>query len=112
MGRMRAALDRFAHLPLHTRRSILLKGLVAAAVAFVIGMGAIYAVEKVIGNSLSCGLWGNCPEGATPGIHTGGGDGAGAQPTIKLGRVKAGTATPQNGTQNPGIQQNTAPPEQ
>jgi hypothetical protein len=100
-GCMRAALDRFSHLPLHARRPILIKDLVAAAVAFVIGMGAIYAVEKAIGNSLSCGLWSNCPKGASPGVHLGGGDGTGTAPTINLGRAQGTTATPQNGRQNP-----------
>src|SRR5918911_1168216 len=68
-GRMRAALEWFSHLPPLTRRSILVKGLIAAAVAFVIGMGAVWGVEKVINNSLSCGFWANCPQGATPGVH-------------------------------------------
>ena len=89
MGRLRAAVGWFSHLPLTVRRSILVKGLIAAAVAFVISMGAIYALERGIGNSLSCGLWGNCPEGATPGIHRlgGEGDGTGAGSTIGGGRV-------------------------
>jgi hypothetical protein len=111
-GRMRAALGWFSHLPPLTRRSILIKGLIAAAVAFVIGMGAVYALEKGIGNSLSCGLWGNCPAGATPGIHIGGGDRAGASSTINLGRAKTNVApqsgiqhVPQKGTPNPVRQQ-------
>lgn len=89
MGRLRAAVGWFSHLPLPARRSILVKGLIAAAVAFAISMGAIYALERGIGNSLSCGLWGNCPEGATPGIHRlgGGGDSTGAGSTIGGGRV-------------------------
>src|SRR5829696_7263604 len=89
MGRARAAVGWFSHLPLPARRSIVVKGLIAAAVAFVISMGAIYALDRGIGNSLSCGLWGNCPEGATPGIHRlgGGGDGTGAGSTIGGGRV-------------------------
>ena len=89
MGRVRAAVGWFSHLPLPARRSIVVKGLIAAAVAFVISMGAIYALERGIGNNLSCGLWGNCPEGATPGIHRlgGGGDGTGAGSTIGGGRV-------------------------
>ena len=89
MGRARAAVGWFSHLPLPARRSIVVKGLIAAAVAFVISMGAIYALERGIGNNLSCGLWGNCPEGATPGIHRlgGGGDGPGAGSTISGGRV-------------------------
>jgi hypothetical protein len=117
MGRVRAALGWFSHLPPLTRRSILVKGLIGTAVAFVIGMGAIYAVEKGIGNSLSCGLWAECPTGATPGIHFAGGNGTGAAPTINVGRVTTNTATPQTGTENPlqpqnsGVQ-NPAPPKQ
>jgi hypothetical protein len=88
-GRMRAALGWFSHLPTLRRRSILVKGLIAAAVAFVIGMGAVYGVEKVIGNSLSCGIWAKCPDGASPGIKLGGGDGTGARSSLSLGRAKA-----------------------
>jgi hypothetical protein len=91
-GRMRAALDWFSHLPPLTRRSILVKGLIAAAVAFVIGMGAVFVVERGIGNSLSCGLWANCPEGATPGIHLGEDRDAGAGSTLSFGRAKTGAA--------------------
>jgi hypothetical protein len=99
MGRMRAAVGWFSHLPLPARRSIVVKGLIAAAVAFVISMGAIYALERGIGNSLSCGLWGKCPEGATPGIHRlgGGGDGPGAGSTIGGGRVSQSSATDRDG---------------
>src|SRR5688500_1203714 len=69
VGRMRAALDWFRHLPTLSRRSILIKGLLAAAVAFVICMGVVWGAEKVIGNSLSCGIWAECPYGAVPGIQ-------------------------------------------
>ncbi len=91
-GRMRAALGWFSHLPSLSRRSILVKGLIAAAIAFVIGMGAVYAVEKGIGNSLSCGLWSNCPDGAKPGIHLLGDRDAGAGSSLLLGRAKTNTA--------------------
>ena len=87
-GRMRAALDWFSHLPPLTRRSILVKGLIAAAVAFVIGMGAVYGVEKVIDNSLSCGIWAKCPKGADPGIHLGEDRGSGARSSLLLGGAK------------------------
>jgi hypothetical protein len=98
MGRARAALGWFSHLPLPARRSILVKGLIAAAVAFVISMGTIYALERGIGNNLSCGLWGKCPEGATPGIHRlGGGDGTGAGSTIGGGRVSQSTGLDRDG---------------
>ena len=85
VGRMRAALDWFRHLPTLNRRSILIKGLLAAAVAFVICMGVVWGAEKVIGNSLSCGLWAKCPYGADPGIHPAGYGGTGAGSSISGG---------------------------
>jgi hypothetical protein len=108
-GRMRAAMDWFSHLPPLARRSILVRGLIAAAAAFVIGMGAIWAVEEGIGNSLSCGLWAKCPEGATPGIHIGGNRDTGAKSTLSFGRARteAGTeAAPRYEGQDPAYQQN------
>jgi hypothetical protein len=104
-GRMRAALDWFSHLPPLMRRSVLIKGLVAAVIAFVIGMGLVFGAEKVIGNSLSCGLWANCPEGATPGIHLGGGDGTGANSTLSFGRART-NAAPGYEARDPAFQQN------
>jgi hypothetical protein len=118
-GRMRAALGWFSHLPPLARRSIFVKGFIAAAVAFVIGMGAVYAVEKGIGNSLSCGIWAKCPEGATPGIHLGQARDTGARSTLSFGRAKTevapgyerqGPAYQQNGVQqNRSYQQQQAP---
>jgi hypothetical protein len=105
-GRMRAALGWFSHLPSLTRRSILIKGLIAAAVAFVVGMAAVYGVERVIGNSLSCGIWAECPEGATPGVKLGGGDGTGASSSLSLGRARTNTAAPTNEARDPALQQN------
>jgi hypothetical protein len=114
-GRMRAALDWFSHLPPLTRRSILVKGLIAAAVAFVIGMGAVFVVERGIGNSLSCGLWAKCPEGAKPGIHLGEDRDAGAGSSLTFGRTRTEAAPgyegqdpiyQQNGLQQNGLQQN------
>jgi hypothetical protein len=105
---MRAALGWFSHLPALTRRSILIKGLIAAAVAFVVGMAAVYGVEQVIGNSLSCGIWAKCPQGATPGIKLGGGDGTGASSSISLGRARTRPSAPGNKTQNRALQQSPA----
>ena len=100
----------FSQLPWLTRRSILVKGLIGGAVAFMIGIGAVYAAETIIGNSLSCGLWSNCPKGATHGTHLGGKDGTGASPTINLGRAKTNITTPlQDAPQNRG--QNTLRPQ-
>ena len=69
VGRMRAALGWFSNLPTLRRRSILMKGFLAAVVAFLFCLVLVWGTEKAIGNSLSCGLWGECPYGATPGIH-------------------------------------------
>jgi hypothetical protein len=90
VGRMRAALDWFRHLPTLSRRSILIKGLLAATVAFVICMGVVWGAEKVIGNSLSCGLWARCPYGAVPGIHPAGYGGTGAGSSIAGGSMNTG----------------------
>lgn len=89
-GRMRAAVDWFRDLPTPARRPILIKALIAAAVALVICLVAIWGVEKVIGNSLSCGFWSNCPYGAAPGIHLAGFDDSGAGSTLSGGDVDLG----------------------
>jgi hypothetical protein len=90
VGRMRAALDWFSHLPTPSRRSILIRGLLAALVAFVICMGVVWGAERVIGNSLSCGLWSECPYGAVPGIHPLGYGDEGAGSSISGGGTKIG----------------------
>ena len=85
VGRMRAALGWFSNLPTLRRRSILMKGLLAAVVAFVICLGLVWGTEKLIGNSLSCGLWAECPYGATPGVHPLGYGGTGAGSSLSGG---------------------------
>src|SRR5215210_173138 len=75
VGKMRAALDWFRHLPALSRRSILIKGLLAAAVAFVICMGVV---------------WAKCPYGAVPGIHPAGYGGTGAGSSISGGGMNTG----------------------
>lgn len=104
-GRIRAALGWFSHLPPLSRRSILVKGLVAAVLAFLISMTAVWGIERVINNSLSCGLWANCPGGATPGIHLNDDTGRGANSTISLGRAKSARESG-TGVQGPVYQQN------
>src|ERR671912_2968272 len=101
VGRMRAALDWFRRLPTLSRRSILVKAILAAAVAFVICMGVVWGAEKVIGNSLSCGLWAKCPYGAVPGIHPAGYGGTGAGSSISGGGMNTGGVERQG--QSPGL---------
>ncbi len=90
VGRLRAAMDWFRNLPTPSRRPILIKALIAAGVAFVICMFAVWGVEKLIGNSLSCGIWSSCPYGAAPGIHPAGFDDSGARSSIAGGGVNLG----------------------
>lgn len=90
VGRMRAALAWFSHLPTLRRRSILIRGLLAAAVALVLCLVLIWGTEKLIGNSLSCGLWAKCPYGATPGIHPLGLGGTGADSSLSGGAMNTG----------------------
>lgn len=106
-GRMRGALGWFSHLPPLARRPILVKGLIAAVAAFLIGMTAVWGVERVINNSLSCGFWANCPEGAEPGIRLAD-DGRGASSTLSLGRTNT-QATPGIEGQDPTNRQNLVP---
>jgi hypothetical protein len=69
--RLPRALGWFSRLPAHQRSSILKRGLIGAGVAFVIGVLAITALEYGIGNSLSCGIWSNCPATSAPGFNGG-----------------------------------------
>ena len=89
-GRMRAAVDWFRQLPTPARRPILMKAVLAAVVALVICLVAIWGVEKLIGNSLSCGIWSRCPYGAAPGVHVAGFDDSGAGSTLSGGGVDLG----------------------
>lgn len=92
--RFRNALSWFSYLPQYRRRSILVRGAVAAIGAFVIGMAIVTFAEAAIGNSLSCGFWGTCPAGAVAGVHVGGSNtGAGAEPSVFLARPKASPAS-------------------
>lgn len=104
MGRLRASLDWFSHLPTFSRRSIMIKGFIAAIAAFAIGMVAITGAEAMIGNNLSCGLWSNCAVGASPGVHPLGYGGQGAKSTISGGGTKTYNNTSQDtsGTQTQG----------
>jgi hypothetical protein len=90
VGRMRAALGWFSHLPTLRRRSILMKGLLAAVVALLLCLALVWGTEKLIGNSLSCGLWAECPYGATPGVHPMGYGATGAGSSLSGGAMNTG----------------------
>lgn len=111
VGRMRAAVDWFRNLPTPARRPIVIKALVAAGIAFAICMVAVWGAEKVIGNSLSCGFWGTCTAGATPGIDPLGLNGTGAGSSISGGRLDVGGGGGGGGGVIDSIQQNPAVPD-
>ncbi|MBA2442436.1 MAG: hypothetical protein H0V53_08545 [Rubrobacter sp.] len=98
MGRMRAALGWFSSISPARRARILKRALIGALAAFAVAIIAITAVEFGLGNNLSCGVWGECGAGATPGI--GGGE-AGSRPTI-LGGGTGAAAPDQPLPQEPG----------
>ena len=64
MGRLRASFDWFRRLSPLRRRAIIVGAILPAVIAFLISMGAVTALEVVIGNSLPCGVWKNCPVAA------------------------------------------------
>ncbi len=91
--RLGRSLGWFSRLPDYQRRSILKRGLIGAGVAFVIGLVTITALEYGIGNSLSCGIWGNCPVTSAPGFNGGNAytaSGARSGYTVLAGRSVAG----------------------
>jgi hypothetical protein len=57
-------------------------------------MVLVWGTEKIIGNSLSCGLWSECPYGTTPGIHPMGYGGTGAGSSLSGGAMNTGGAGP------------------
>lgn len=104
--RLRKALGWFSRLPAHQRQSILKRGLVGAGVAFVIGVLAITAIEFGIGNSLSCGIWSNCPVTSAPGFNGGNAytaSGARSGYSILAGRSAGGGVTQQVPQQDGGL---------
>ena len=85
--RMGDALGWFSLMPGFRRRALLIKIVLGAIAAFIISMILVTAVEAGIGNSLSCGLWANCPQGATPGVHIGSSSGTGAGFSVTLDKT-------------------------
>jgi hypothetical protein len=81
------------------RRSVLLGGVLLAAVAsFVIGMGAVTAVELGVGKSLSCWVWNECPtKDAGGGAVAASGATTGMRPSILGGGQKTVGPTSQPG---------------
>ena len=60
-GGLKAPLSWFRSLPWSRRRSILISGVAAGAIAFLIGTSAVTALELGLSKSLSCWVWNECP---------------------------------------------------
>jgi hypothetical protein len=61
-GRTKVPFGKFASLPRARRRSILMRGVVAAGVSIVVGLIVVTALEFGVGKSLSCWVWEECPK--------------------------------------------------
>jgi hypothetical protein len=60
-GGPRAPFSWFRSLPWSRRRSILISGVAAGGIAFLIGISAVTALELGVSKSLSCWIWSDCP---------------------------------------------------
>jgi len=60
LDRIRLPFSKFASLPPARRRSIIIGSIVAAGISFIVGLGAVTALEVGVGKSLSCWVWNNC----------------------------------------------------
>jgi hypothetical protein len=60
--RTKVPFGKFASLPRARRRSILMRGVVAAGVSIVVGLIVVTALEFGVGKSLSCWVWEECPK--------------------------------------------------
>jgi hypothetical protein len=62
LERTKVPFGKFASLPRARRRSILMRGVVAAGVSIVVGLIVVTALEFGVGKSLSCWVWEECPK--------------------------------------------------
>jgi hypothetical protein len=60
-GGVRAPFSWFRALPWSRRRSILIRGVAAGGIAFLVGISTVTALELGVSKSLSCWIWDDCP---------------------------------------------------
>jgi hypothetical protein len=115
--RTKVPFGKFASLPRARRRSILMRGVVAAGVSIVVGLIVVTALEFGVGKSLSCWVWEECPK-EEPSAEGGSGRTARAStlPSVLGGGQRAGGSSsvpqeeeeedgPSDLRQQPGVQQ-------
>jgi hypothetical protein len=90
------------------RRSLLVgRSVVAAGISFLLGLGAVTALEHSAGKSLTCWVWEECPVQSSDDVD-GGSAGQSTQPSIFGGGPSAGSGTAPGG-RPAGTQQWPAP---
>jgi hypothetical protein len=91
--RMRLAFSRFASLPRARRRSILIGGVVAAGISFIVGLILVTTLELGVGKNLSCWVWDECStESSAEGSESAGGASS-TLPSILGGGQRAGSSS-------------------
>jgi hypothetical protein len=92
--RTKVPFGKFASLPRARRRSILMRGVVAAGVSIVVGLIVVTALEFGVGKSLSCWVWEECPK-EEPSAEGGSGRTARAStlPSVLGGGQRAGSSS-------------------
>jgi hypothetical protein len=103
---LRHPFSKFASLAPVRRRSILRGSAVAGAMAFVVGLIVVTAVEASVGKSLSCWVWNECPEAASSSDGTTASTTTSTLPSILGGSSSVRTDAPRVTPSNP---QPTAP---
>ncbi|BBL79410.1 hypothetical protein RxyAA322_12640 [Rubrobacter xylanophilus] len=110
-GRLRSALDWFAHLSSRRRVSILAGALVPAVIAFAIAMSGVTLAELTGGRTLSCMVWGKCQVASS-----GGGEIAGVEqrsgPSTSVGTLFSGRDAATESRQLPQRQTPVVTPQQ
>ena len=103
--RMRLGFSKFAALPRARRRSILIGGVVAAGISFIVGLILVTTLELGVGKSLSCWVWDECSTESSAEAS----ESAGASstlPSVLGGGQRAGSSsTPQEEEASPSNQQ-------
>ena len=108
--RMRLAFSKFASLPRARRRSILIGGVVAAGISFIVGLILVTTLELGVGKSLSCWVWDECSTESSAQASESAGGTSSTLPSILGGGQRAGSSsTPQEEEASPSNPQEEGP---
>jgi hypothetical protein len=92
------------------RRSLLVgRSVIAAGISFLLGLGAVTAIEHSVGKSLSCWVWGECPAQYSSAEEGSGSSDQSTRPSILGGGPSAGSGAAAPGVRPADPQQRLAP---